>query len=1570
MAEPRTVDLDLREEQVQDLSSREAVAAFFASLGYNTSARTRQTPANLGISAETLANQIRHAELLADQDSLLQVYLFELTSVTIAAMRGLARAFRNRAGNFLLVLTSDYEHLDFVLLERFLPEATSAAAVGARQAGVRPRVLSVERLKPGRIEMRVLRRFTYTESDPLAQYEKLLSAYAVADWSEEHFNNRALFSDYYLLERLRETADWAEKPREVFLAFRHLFDDARGRWAGKPEGELRTALLEPAFRTLGLTPVPAKLAKDQPAPPDYVLRAVGSSKADLAVCLAYPWGRSLDSKDYSRDSETPEENPTFKVTGLLQDGRATWAVVTNGKLWRLYSARTHSRATNYYEVDLEEVLAEADPNEAFRYFWLLFRRQAFEPRTVVVEGQERTTTFLDQLLDGSEDYAKRLGERLKERVFEDIFPHLARGFVEHRKGQDGAEADVSQEALDQVFHGTLTFLYRLLFLLYAEARDLLPAREVRGYYDASLTRLKREVGQAAGDDPVEMPEQIKKAFATESTSLYDRLLGLFRVVDRGESSLNVPVYNGGLFISEPDPDDDSPEAHNARFILANKVPDRYLAAALDLLARDEDEKTFKRVFIDYKSLGVRQLGSIYEGLLEFHLRIAPEKMAVCKGKKTDEIIPYREAVKQERGILKQGRGKDAPERTLRKGAVYLENTRHERKATGSYYTPDYIVKYIVEHTVGPVLAEKFEAVRPKLREAQKAYHDAVKRREGFRKMGQEGDDPEKVANSELCREAVDELFDIKVLDPAMGSGHFLVEAVDVITDRMIDFLNAFPWNPVTAMLRQTRETILREMDEQGITIDPGRLTDVNLLKRHVLKRCIYGVDLNPMAVELAKVSLWLDCFTLGAPLSFLDHHLRCGNSLIGARVDEVQQAVEPVETQTSRVKVGAKVVKGTAQQRTLFGSRFAGLMLATDLMRQVGELSDVTAAQVAESRREYRKASDELAPFKRILDLYVAQWFVETEVKKGREHPLIDLLRSEHAEAYIRNASACAQLADEERSLVERAFAEAAQRRFFHWELEFPEVWYAKGQRKENPGFDAVVGNPPYDELSEHALGREISERPFLMDCPDYAPALGGRLNWFDFFIVKAVKVGRRSGLHSFIVPMSLLGDWFSRGLRQHLLQAHQMRSVEALPQKDDPTRRVFPDAKLPTCVYALAVGGKTSTFSVRKHPGRYIEADAPSYLAEMETLRRLDEETLIIPLVDEAGWRVLSGLTARPWLGTLEQCGAVPASGEIVFNEAFREYLTDDARNALVLRGGHVQRYEIVDEVKQGEPVYIRRAAFLKRAAPGSSAFHHTMPRVVYQECAAIDNWRRVIAAFLPAGSFCGHKICYFADYKCSELALLAVFNSRLLEWLVGVLSVTNSLPAYLIGLLPFPMLRGEAYVNLPAVSDLVAGIEGLGNDAGDQLGGGVGDQEPVLVRLAEQMIELNKQKQAETKRFLDWLVKQLHISPDSRDNEGVDALTGKTRLRNYLGDYQKGEEHLSFDDLLGILQKNRSRIGVGLSDSAFVNRLRTEYEASLARLLPTKERLAKTDWLIDQIVYRLYGLTEDEIKIVEGTT
>jgi hypothetical protein len=131
------------------------------------------------------------------------------------------------------------------------------------------------------------------------------------------------------------------------------------------------------------------------------------------------------------------------------------------------------------------------------------------------------------------------------------------------------------------------------------------------------------------------------------------------------------------------------------------------------------------------------------------------------------------------------------------------------------------------------------------------------------------------------------------------------------------------------------------------------------------------------------------------------------------------------------------------------------------------------------------------------------------------------------------------------------------------------------------------------------------------------------------------------------------------------------------------------------------------------------------------------------------------------------------------------------------------------------------------------------------------------------------------------------------------------------------------------------------------------------LLAHLAEQMIAMNKDKQAETRGFLGWLARELGAP--------LDDLTRKTRLQNYLGDYQKGEAHLALDDLLDVLRANRRRLQVDPSARAFQARLEQEYEASLGKLLPLKARLAATDRLIDLIVYRLYGLTEEEVAIVE---
>ncbi len=1165
-------DVDISLGDIQSVSNPDALTAFFSKIGYDTSIRTVQTAANLSLS-DSVAQPITRIGLVAGEPNRLQVYMFELKSVTVAEIRALARAFRTFGGRFLLVLTADYEQLNFVLLDPEVPAATNGSGLGTPQVSLNPRRLSLERRKPTLVDLRVLRRFTWTEPTAFDQFEKLRYAYDLAHWSEVYFNNRGLFSDYYLTERLRprdagpaEFSEWLEDPKPAYQRLRALYEQASTRFAGRRIADLCDLLYEPALNELGFN-----VTRAQSAESGLYLRLAGPSSSSsaqpeklLAICLPYPWGRELDRKDEMRDAETPDVTPTFSVVDLLAEQKVPWVILSNGKLWRLYSQRAHSRATNYYEVDADEVLGrqgfQQDIQDAFRYFWLLFRMEAFQAREHDRHGRKIELSMLDRLQLGCEDYAKELGESLKTRVFVDVFPELAEGFIAHRRESEGRDTELSEDDRKRIFQGTLTLLYRLLFLLYAESRDLLPLRTSPEYFQASLTRLKQDIAEAAGPIADETQAKTKANYREDQYGLWQRLRRLFHVIDEGTEELNVPRYNGGLFQARPEHDDRSPEAEASRFLERERVADRYLARAIDLLARGIDPKRHDLVMIDYKSLGVRQLGSIYEGLLEFRLCIAPEKLAVVKEKGREVYKPFRQIEEKDRERAeRQGN-------VVRKGRAYLENDKRERKATGSYYTPDHIVEYIVEHAVGPVLKEKFEALRPKLREAQQERREFFRQQEEFLRRRMRTKPVEQAAL--IRRELADDLFNIKVLDPAMGSGHFLVEAVDFITDETIKFLSAFPWNPVQEHLNAMRETIHRQMSEQGIEIDYRRLDDTNLLKRHVLKRSIHGVDLNSMAVELAKVSLWLDCFTLGAPLSFLDHHLRWGNSLIGSTLEEVDD-----------------IRKEKGQLPLTQSSDWAGLTQAVQAMVDVGGMPDITAGQVGESKQHYKSALKGLEAFKKVLDLHTARWFVKAEEPSGkrRKSPSIfdDMLRSGELFdwAHGRAATPLERTAESglARKVVKEAEAAAEDKRFFHWELEFPEVFYGRRpgtrnavERLDGAGFDAVVGNPPYDVLATEELGYDISaDLAYYESAPIHEPAIRGKKNLYKLFICRGAGLMSSTGSFSFIVPMALLGDEQAAGVRRLLLESTCLASQEEhISQfaviRDELSTKLYPSSAFP----------------------------------------------------------------------------------------------------------------------------------------------------------------------------------------------------------------------------------------------------------------------------------------------------------------------------------------------------------------------------------------------------------------------
>ena len=1561
-----TDDKNLSKSDVQSLTTRDGVVAFFAELGYGTDSRQHQSVSAMGITATSLVHQIKHIERVAVNDDgaePLDVYLVELTSVTVAAIHGLTRALRNRVGNYLLVLTDDYERLDFVLLQRSLP-GPSTSPMTTRQVAVRPRILTVNRRDPSQVQLRVLRRFTYTEADSDSQYDKLLSAYTIADWSEPLFNNRALFSDYYLNERLPDLPEWRERPEEVYHRLRELLGGWHRKASQSKSGMASQFVVEPVLEALGFERFDGTGGDS----PYYRLYVPENGDKQVAVCLAYPWNRYLDGRDETRDAQNPDENPGARVVSILETGDAPWAIVTNGKVWRLYSSKTHSRSTNYYEIDLDETLAMLDPNEAFRYFWLFFRPNAFVTEEVRKDGQTKNVCFLDRLLEESESYAKGLGERLKERVFERVFPHFAAGFIEHRRGQVGLagphqtsllpaaqqlslKREPDEDSRRQVFNATLTLLYRLLFLLYAESRDLLPVKEVRGYWEQSLTKLKEEVAQKAGNIEDEVPGRLQESYkaSANSTGLYGRLLDLFAVIDKGSRNLNVPQYNGGLFITNPKEDDHSTEGETARFLALHRIPDRYLALGLDLLARDLDDKRQDLVFIDYKSLGVRQLGSIYEGLLEFKVRVAPEKMAVIKGKKTEEVIRYQEAIESKNKVLTVGRGHNTQERVYQPGDVYLENDRRERKASGSYYTPDHIVRFIVENTLGPVLADKFEKLRPRFREAGLRYREKLSEADSFRKQGRKPDDPGKIANT--YEGLVDDLFDLRVLDPAMGSGHFLVEAVDFICDRILGeregFLRSFPWNPVTRYLQNTREAIIAEMERKGIAVDTGRLTDVNLLKRHVLKRCAYGVDLNPMAVELAKVSLWLDCFTIGAPLSFLDHHLKCGNSLIGTTVQEVE----------------AELATQEKQNLSLFGGPFQGMLAATAFIESLRRIPDATAEQAEQSHTLYASFQDAQAPYKTALDIWVSQHFGNKLAKEYLTLAGADLVDQ------IRSLGK--GLPKQYRDAIASATHIGGENRFFHWDLEFPEAFVdlegGQWKPKEEQGFDAVVGNPPYDELSEHSAGRALPERDFIRTQPLYFDALGGRLNIFRPFILRAESLLTSRGFHSFIVPMALLGDSFTARLRKRFLTNGKLRSVVAFPQKDNPSNRVFLEAKLSTCLYFLENHKNLDhNVTVETYPGNSF-LDSPKRCSlRISDITSLDETNLPIPPashVDITRIREIDSFNKAIKWHQVARCYL----GELMSNRANAHLFSDRQVGPEVLRGANINRYILLDEPKQGDPLYLREAEFLRSHQQDARITHHEHEKVGFQQSSPIDNWRRIIASHIPAGHYCKETVQYFTQQDCSYdlYTILALFNTDLIEWRFSLTSTNNHVNKYEVDMLPIPKFeRLNRPSNVQKVPERRWAVL-LTNDEGDavsswesavateigntrsELDAWPDSIHDALSASGRELTRLRKSRLELIEGFAEWLFTTFRVNREQ--------FIGRT----YLQGGQADVDERSWEWLQDLLRRNRRACGV---DPLHKNgELLTGYGHYIDEARQSNAKFVALDQATSKIVWQLVGLNPD---------
>ena len=878
--------------------------------------------------------------------------------------------------------------------------------------------------------------------------------------------NQGLFSTNFLDTKFLDFSIWNDTPgllertsqaRELILA---AYNSAKraGVFEARDEQKTEDKFIRPVLKALGWVydPQPRHKRRKAKVRPDYALFASTEDYETAAhspnepktyyshaqaIAEAKYWGRPLN--DTVKDDPLDARDATAQLVRYLDevyyhtDGKVCWAILTNGKTWRLFSHRAASRSSNYLEVDLETLLQLDDP-VSFRRFYGFFAQEALTPAPAT--GKR----WVDLYLEESDRAARSVSDHLKNLIFDQVFKRVAEGFVAYRRSEKSV-AKETDESLQAVFAGTITLLFRLLFLLYAESRDLLPVHDELGYRKKSLQALKERVH----DDL-----RIGAKQSAQSFDYWEHLCRLFRIVDRRDAALSVPHYNGGLFHApKKAASKDATESAGPRFLAEHKLADPFVAEAIRALTFDPETDLTARRFIDYSALGVRHLGDVYEGLLEFHLR------------------------------------QESPDTLLR-----LEGTNRERKESGSYFTPHFIVEFIVTQAVGPIVDLRLKEVESLLVTWQKAcdQRNRTQTSQSIRANQQTVED--------LARAIFTTVFGIKVLDPTMGSGHFLVHAVNYLADRIVAFLAAHLGNPVIAAIERIRNAIVadlkaQKLDEREIARITGKLTEINLIKRMVMKRCVYGVDLNPMAVELAKLSLWLDSFTLGAPLSFLDHHLKCGNTLIGAEVETVESAL-----------------KGG-----LFGTQFAGMLQATELMREVGELTDVTSAEVEESETKFDHARQALTPFIRLMNVWQAESFGHANARKALKHVGSQVGVIDH-----RTKPAQTQ------SLEEAVHRTAAAHRFFHWELEFPEVWYGGGRRVDEPGFDAVIGNPPWVRQETLAKLKKVLAET-------YPSVYDGVADIYVYVLARGLAVLKPGGRLGFILPNKWLRANYGEKLRETL---------------------------------------------------------------------------------------------------------------------------------------------------------------------------------------------------------------------------------------------------------------------------------------------------------------------------------------------------------------------------------------------------------------------------------------------------
>jgi hypothetical protein len=734
-------------------------------------------------------------------------------------------------------------------------------------------------------------------------------------------------------------------------------------------------------------PIPSEL--ELPLPnygetlrPDLAVRELepkdGAPSWQLLVQILEP-GQDFDR--LFRGDGHLEASPHSRMERLLRHTQVPAGLLFNGRTLRLVSA-PRGESSGWIDFRVEDMVQTAGRPISTALRLLLGQRRLLSlPRT----------QRLAALLEDSRKFQNEVSERLAEQVLHALY-ELLRGF---QAAHDASKGELLRQPLaehpDEIYRALLTVILRLVFLLFAEERDMLPENEIfLQYYSLSglFERLQ--------EDAALFPDTMDQRYGA-----WAQLLVLFRMIHDGAElgATRLPRRHGVLF----DPDRfkflEGRSSGGARQtderIEPPLVPDGTIFRALEKLLVLDGER------ISYRALDVEQIGSVYETMMGFRLETTTGRSVAIKADKKQgaptaidlELLLRQPAAKRDKWIQEHSDRKltDTVKKAIAeaerledlhatllpvidlaatpdlvpKGAMVLQPSE-ERRRSGSHYTPRPLTAPIVRKALDPILT---------------------------RLRGTDGGPPIPA-----------QILDLKVCDPAMGSGAFLVEACRQLGDALVEAWHAHGEAPAI----------------------PPDEDEVIFARRLLAQRCLYGVDRNPVAVDLAKVSLWLVTLAKDHALTFLDHALRQGDSLVGLSRRQIE---------TLNWDLGSPILKGLGVHEPL--------ERVTVLRKRIRSADESVSDW--ELRDLWDQAQSELGKVRLWGDLVIAAFF-EGEKPKEREGK-----RARYVSAVVSGEADRYRGKLEEWRRAERPLVP------FHWEIEFPEVF-----DRENPGFDAIIGNPPF----------------------------------------------------------------------------------------------------------------------------------------------------------------------------------------------------------------------------------------------------------------------------------------------------------------------------------------------------------------------------------------------------------------------------------------------------------------------------------------------------------------------------